>query len=46
MITKVTEQASNYKDLDKMPTREILENMNREDRNVPVAVEKCIPQIE
>ncbi|MBO7764448.1 MAG: N-acetylmuramic acid 6-phosphate etherase, partial [Bacteroidales bacterium] len=46
MITKVTEQASNYKDLDKMPTREILENMNREDRNVPLAVEKCIPQIE
>ncbi len=46
MITKVTEQASNYKDLDKMPTREILENMNKEDRNVPLAVEKCIPQIE
>ena len=45
MITKVTEQASNYKDLDKMPTREILENMNKEDRNVPLAVEKCIPQI-
>lgn len=45
-INKVTEQASNYNNLDKMPTREILENMNKEDKNVPLAVEKCIPQIE
>lgn len=43
---KVTEQSSRYENLDKMPTREILENMNREDHNVPEAVEKCIPQIE
>lgn len=43
---KVTEQSSNYTNLDTMPTRELLENMNREDKNVPLAVEKCIPQIE
>ena len=43
---KVTEQSSNYSNLDKMPVKELLENMNREDKNVPLAVEKCIPQIE
>ena len=43
---KVTEQASNYANLDKMSVGELLQNMNREDKNVPVAVEKCIPQIE
>ena len=43
---KVTEQSSNYTNLEKMSTRELLENMNKEDRSVPDAVEKCIPQIE
>lgn len=43
---KVTEQSSNFSNLDKMTTRELLEGMNSEDRNVPVAVEKAIPQIE
>lgn len=43
---KVTEQPSKYSDLDKMSTLELLENMNREDKTVPLAVEKCIPQIE
>lgn len=43
---KVTEQSSNYNNLDKMSTRELLEGMNTEDRNVPVAVAKAIPQIE
>ncbi len=43
---KVTEQSSNYANLDKMSTRELLDNMNREDKTVPFAVEKCIPQIE
>ncbi|WP_256012637.1 N-acetylmuramic acid 6-phosphate etherase [Desertivirga xinjiangensis] len=41
-----TERDSNYKDLDKMSVREILENINREDKTVPDAVEKTIPQIE
>ena len=43
---KVTEQSSNYNNLEQMSTRDLLVNMNQEDRNVPVAVEKCIPQIE
>ncbi len=43
---KITEQPSRYSDLDKMSTLELLQNMNREDKTVPYAVEKCIPQIE
>ena len=30
----------------KNAARELLENMNREDRKVPIAVESCIPNIE
>ncbi|MDX1938226.1 MAG: N-acetylmuramic acid 6-phosphate etherase [Flavihumibacter sp.] len=43
---KVTEQASNYRHLDKMSVEEILQNINAEDKTVPLAVEKAIPQIE
>ncbi|MDX9781425.1 MAG: N-acetylmuramic acid 6-phosphate etherase [Bacteroidales bacterium] len=43
---KITEQPSRYSDLDKMSTLELLQNMNNEDKTVPYAVEKCIPQIE
>lgn len=46
MIKKITEQSSNFAHLDKMTTKELLEGMNQEDRNVPLAVEKCIPQIQ
>ncbi len=45
-IMRVTEQSSNYNDLDKMSTLELLVNMNNEDKTVPLAVEKCIPNIE
>lgn len=45
-MTTVTEQSSNYNNLDKMSTLELLENMNNEDKTVPIAVEKCIPCIE
>ena len=41
-----TEKESNYNDLEKMSVREILENMNNEDKTVPLAVEKAIPQLE
>jgi N-acetylmuramic acid 6-phosphate etherase len=41
-----TESPSKYNALEKMAVREILENMNREDRRVPVAISKAIPQIE
>lgn len=43
---RVTEQPSNYANLDKMTTLELLQNMNREDKSVPITVEGCIPQIE
>ena len=42
----VTESPSSYSDLEKMSTHELLVNMNREDKTVPQAVEKVIPQIE
>ncbi len=43
---KVTEQSSRYDHLDKMSTLDLLKNINNEDKTVPYAVEKCIPQIE
>src|SRR5258708_36651984 len=43
---KVTEDARRYHELEKMSIREILTGINREDREVPDAVEKAIPQIE
>ncbi|WP_299681949.1 N-acetylmuramic acid 6-phosphate etherase [uncultured Tenacibaculum sp.] len=42
---KTTEQESNYKDLEKMDLNELLVNINNEDKTVPNAVEKAIPQI-
>jgi N-acetylmuramic acid 6-phosphate etherase len=41
-----TEQASNYNNLEKMSTLELLTNMNAEDKKVPLAIEKVIPSIE
>jgi len=43
---RVTEQSSRYNNLDKMSTLDLLVNMNNEDKQVPIAVEKCIPNIE
>ncbi len=43
---KTTEQDSKYNDLEKKELSEILNDMNREDKTVPIAVEKSIPQIE
>jgi N-acetylmuramic acid 6-phosphate etherase len=43
---KVTEQTSNYRHLEKMSVHEILANINKEDKTVPLAVEKAIPQVE
>ncbi|MBE8713087.1 N-acetylmuramic acid 6-phosphate etherase [Sphingobacterium hungaricum] len=45
-MIRVTEKESNYQDLDKMSTSELLTNINTEDQSVPRAVEKSIPQIE
>jgi len=44
---KTTEQQNlASKDIDQMSTREVLVTMNKEDKTVPYAVEKAIPQIE
>ena len=43
---KITEQASNYRHLEKMTIAELLTNINNEDQVVPAAVAKAIPQIE
>lgn len=43
---KVTEQASNYRHLEKMSIEEVLTNINKEDNTVAKAVEFAIPEIE
>lgn len=45
-MKRVTEQESKYKDIDKMSVLEILKGINNEDKLVPLAVEKALPQIE
>lgn len=46
MESRVTESSSNYDGLEKMSVGELLTNINREDKTVPFAVEKALPQIE
>lgn len=43
---KITEQPSNFDNLENMSVRELLENINQEDAKVHEAVRKVIPQIE
>ncbi|MFH2141288.1 MAG: N-acetylmuramic acid 6-phosphate etherase [Bacteroidota bacterium] len=43
---KPTESESNYKNLEKMSMLDLLTNINSEDKIIPDAVEKAIPQIE
>ncbi|OZV66405.1 N-acetylmuramic acid 6-phosphate etherase [Winogradskyella aurantia] len=43
---KTTEQDSNYDNLDNMTVKEIITNINNEDKTVPLAVEKVLPEIE
>lgn len=43
---KVTEQTSDYNDLEKMTVEDLLININKEDKTVPDAVAKIIPQME
>ncbi|MCG8761790.1 N-acetylmuramic acid 6-phosphate etherase [Tenacibaculum finnmarkense] len=45
-FTKTTEQNSKYDNLEKMSISEVLSNINNEDKTVPLAVEKALPQIE
>lgn len=46
MENRTTEKDSAYSNLEQMPLREILQNINKEDKTVPDVVEKAIPQIE
>ncbi|GAA6767373.1 hypothetical protein AAFH68_33220 [Flavobacterium sp. CGRL1] len=41
-----TEQESLYKDLDQMSVKELLTNINTEDKKVPHIIEEQIPKIE
>ena len=43
---KITEEESNYSNLEKMSVHDLLLNINKEDQTVPLAVEKAIPSIE
>lgn len=42
---KTTEQDSKYNHLEKMTVSELLTNINNEDKTVPLAVEKVVPEI-
>ncbi|MDQ2721180.1 MAG: N-acetylmuramic acid 6-phosphate etherase [Bacteroidota bacterium] len=44
-FTKITEQSSHYRHLEKMPVTEIITNINNEDLQVAEAVKKVLPQI-
>jgi N-acetylmuramic acid 6-phosphate etherase len=41
-----TESSSHYNHLEKMSVNELLVNINKEDKTVPLAIERAIPQIE
>ncbi len=45
-MKRITESESHYDHLEKMSLNELLTNINAEDKTVPLAVEKTIPQIE
>lgn len=45
-FTKTTEQSSHYEQLEHMSVADLLSNINNEDKTVPIAVEKALPQIE
>ncbi|MBK8502780.1 MAG: N-acetylmuramic acid 6-phosphate etherase [Saprospiraceae bacterium] len=45
-MNKITEQSSNYDDLEQMSTGDLLAAINREDQKVAIAVKEAIPQIE
>lgn len=45
-FTKTTEENSKYNHLEKMSISEIVTNINSEDKSIPLAIEKVIPEIE
>ena len=46
IMNLTTESPSHYDDLEQLPVRKLLEYINEEDKTVPFAVERAIPQIE
>lgn len=46
MTNRITESESHYDRLEEMSFTELLTNMNREDKTVPMAIERALPQIE
>lgn len=46
LLALSTESTSKHSDLEKKSVLEILHGINQEDKTVPTAVEKCLPQIE
>lgn len=45
-VKLITEQPSKYDNLEKMSVRELLININKEDKSVPLAIEKAIPEMD
>jgi len=46
LSTLITEQRNpNSMDVDRLSALEIVQLMNEEDKQVPLAIEKCLPQI-
>lgn len=45
-MKKITESDSRYSHLEKMSVKELLTNINREDKTVPAAIQKIIPKVE
>ena len=44
-MTRITEQPSHYRHLEKMSIEELTANINKEDKSVALAIEKALPQI-
>ena len=45
-VATTTESSSGYEHLEQMSVQELLKNINQEDKQVPLAVERALPQIE
>ncbi len=45
-MQNITESASSYPSLDRLPVSELLQILNREDQSVPLAVSRVLPEIE
>ena len=46
MDKRVTEQSSKYRHLEKMSTQDLLQNINKEDQTVAIAISQILPSIE